>query len=63
MATSPLAPRFYTRAEVCAYLNISPSTLYRLERSEAISPVKIGTLTRFSQAELDRFSEDVTADN
>lgn len=38
--------------EVKAYLKISRQTLYRLEKSGAVNPVKIGTVKRYRESDI-----------
>lgn len=38
--------------EVQAYLKVSRQTLWRLEKSGAVQPVKIGTVKRYKQSEI-----------
>ncbi len=41
-----------TAKEVKAYLKVSRQTLYRLEKSGAVQPVKIGTVKRYRQSDI-----------
>jgi excisionase family DNA binding protein len=44
--------KLLTSKEVKAYLNVSRQTLYRLEKSGAVKPVKIGTVKRYRQSDI-----------
>jgi site-specific DNA-methyltransferase (adenine-specific) len=45
----------YTTKEAASYLGVSPSTIYRLEKRDLLSPMKTSTgQRRFSQKDLDR---------
>ena len=47
--------QLYTVQDVCNRLALSRATLYRLIKSGQIEPVKIRSLTRFTEASIDRF--------
>jgi len=51
----------YNQAETCELINVSKATLYRLIRDGAITPLKIGSATRFTRSELERFIEVLAA--
>ena len=49
--TQPL----FTIRTLCEHLSISRATLYRLIKKGEIEPIHIGSLTRFTENEVDRF--------
>lgn len=42
-----------TSAEVRARLKVTRQTVWRLEKSGALNPIKVGTVKRFRQSEVD----------
>ena len=49
--TQPL----FTVSTLCKHLSISRATLYRLINKGEIEPIRIGSLTRFTESEVERF--------
>ena len=49
--TQPL----FTVITLCEHLAISRATLYRLIKKGEIEPIRIGSLTRFTESEVERF--------
>jgi excisionase family DNA binding protein len=49
--------KLFTVRETCAYLRISPPTLYRMLVRDELIPVKIGKHTLFDKKDLDTFIE------
>jgi excisionase family DNA binding protein len=49
--TQPL----FTVSTLCKHLSISRATLYRLINKGEIEPIRIGSLTRFTDSEVERF--------
>ena len=45
----------FTVTTLCKYLSISKSTLWRLINKGEIEPIRIGSLTRFTENEVNRF--------
>jgi excisionase family DNA binding protein len=50
-----LNQHLYTVKTLCSYLSISRATLYRLIQQGKIEPIHIGSSTRFTESEVDRF--------
>jgi excisionase family DNA binding protein len=50
-----LNEKLFTIKTLCEYLGISRSTLHRLIQQGRIEPFHIGSATRFTSAEVDRF--------
>jgi len=54
IAKEPIGPRLFTRAEVLALLKIGETTLFWLQRTGKLKPVRIGTRVLFNAAEIER---------
>ncbi|MFC1589956.1 helix-turn-helix domain-containing protein [Candidatus Omnitrophota bacterium] len=48
-------PDFFTINEVCKYLRIPKSTIYKLSMSKRIPCFKVGRQLRFKKASIDRW--------
>jgi hypothetical protein len=48
------APRLFTRAEVLAILKIGETTLFWLQRTGKLKPIRIGSRVLFNAAEIER---------
>jgi len=56
LETEPTGPRLFTRAEALALLKIGETTLYWLQRTGKLSPIRIGTRVLFNANEIERFA-------
>ena len=52
-------PKLLSLSEVCKQTSISRSTLYRLIKSRALVPVKLGRAVRIPSEELESFLESL----
>ena len=50
-----LNQKLYTVKTLCSYLSISRATLYRLIQQGMLEPLHIGSSTRFTESEVERF--------
>jgi excisionase family DNA binding protein len=50
-----LNQQLFTVKTLCSYLSISRATLYRLIKKGKIEPLHIGSSTRFTESEVERF--------
>ena len=57
MATEGNSSQYLTRAQACAYLQVSPPTLYAWARRAKVRRVKFGKMVRWPKDELDRMAE------
>jgi hypothetical protein len=54
--TSTTAPRLFTRADALAILKIGETTLFWLQRTGKLNPIRIGSRVLFSAAEIERIA-------
>jgi hypothetical protein len=54
LKTEPTGPRLFTRAEALEILKIGETTLYWLQRTGKLSPIRIGSRVLFTAAEIRR---------
>jgi len=52
----PTGPRLFTRLEVLAVLKIGETTLFWLQRTGKLSPIRIGSRVLFNAAEIERLA-------
>jgi hypothetical protein len=52
----PIGPRLFTRAEALALLKIGETTLFWLQRTGKLNPIRIGSRVLFSAAEIGRIA-------
>jgi len=50
------APRLFTRAEALAILKIGETTLFWLQRTRKLRPIRIGSRVLFNAAEIERLA-------
>jgi len=53
-AQQAAGPRLFTRAEALALLKIGETTLFWLQRTEKLKPIRIGSRVLFNAAEIER---------
>jgi excisionase family DNA binding protein len=53
--TSADAGRYLSNSAAAEYVNLSRHTLWRAARRGEISPIKVGSATRWDRVDLDRF--------
>jgi hypothetical protein len=53
-AQEAAGPRLFTRAEALALLKIGETTLFWLQRTEKLKPIRIGSRVLFKAAEIER---------
>jgi hypothetical protein len=54
IAKEPTGPRLFTRAEALALLKIGETTLFWLQRTGKLKPIRIGSRVLFNAAEIGR---------
>jgi len=55
-AMEAMAPRLFTRAEALAILKIGETTLFWLQRTGKLKPIRIGSRVLFGVAEIERLA-------
>jgi hypothetical protein len=56
IAEEPTGPRLFTRAEALALLKIGETTLFWLQRTGKLKPIRIGSRVLFHAAEIGRIA-------
>jgi len=54
LTKEPIGPRLFTRAEAFALLKIGETTLFWLQRTGKLKPIRIGSRVLFNAAEIGR---------
>ena len=54
LTKEPIGPRLFTRAEALALLKIGETTLFWLQRTGKLKPIRIGSRVLFQAAEIER---------
>jgi hypothetical protein len=54
VAQEPTGPRLFTRAEALRILKIGETTLFWLQQTEKLKPIRIGSRVLFNAAEIER---------
>jgi hypothetical protein len=54
LTKEPIGPRLFTRAEALALLKIGETTLFWLQRTGKLKPIRIGSRVLFNAAEIRR---------
>jgi hypothetical protein len=54
LTNEPIGPRLFTRAEALALLKIGETTLFWLQRTGKLKPIRIGSRVLFNAAEIRR---------
>ena len=56
LVSAAATPRLFTRAEALAILKIGETTLFWLQRTRKLNPIRIGTRVLFNATEIERLA-------